>query len=148
MGLLDAVALAAARLQAARHTQRSLWILTDGGEGSFGRTDEQLIAAVHAAQAPVHVFGLTDTQNSREPASRDMATLLEQLVRQTGGTSTTFDQLRSIPGAVTRVVIANRNQYRLEFTPRSRQRQGYHDLAVHVNMPGLDIRARAGYYVP
>jgi len=146
MGLLDAIALAAQRLQVSRNTQRSLWILTEGGEGSFGRTEEQLIAAAQSAGAQVFVFRPSGPQISQE-----LATLLDHLADQTGGIATTVEDALAIPGAVTRSSISARNQYRLEFIPKGPLHQGYHALSVFVNrpgLPGLEIRSRPGYWVP
>lgn len=72
---------------------------------------------------------------------------LSRYARATGGDVFYATSLAELESLFSRVTEQARNQYTLAYTPRGTDRsREYHEIEVRVRRPGLDIRARDGYF--
>jgi len=71
----------------------------------------------------------------------------EILTQYTGGREYSFSNLTGLESALTDIGQELHNQYVLSYTPNNLDEAGYHDITVEVTRPGLDIRARPGYWM-
>ena len=71
----------------------------------------------------------------------------EILTEYTGGREYSFTGLKSLEQAVTDLGEELHSQYILSYTPSNTPEGGFHKIRVEVNRPGLDVRARKGYWM-
>lgn len=65
----------------------------------------------------------------------------------TGGREYSFRNLSGLETALTDIGQELHSQYVLSYTPNNLDEAGYHDITVEVARPGLDVRARPGYWM-
>ncbi|MCW5976771.1 MAG: VWA domain-containing protein [Bryobacteraceae bacterium] len=71
----------------------------------------------------------------------------EILTQYTGGREYSFTNLKSLERAVTDLGEELHSQYILSYTPDTVSEGGFHKIRVEVNRPGVEIRARRGYWM-
>jgi VWFA-related protein len=69
----------------------------------------------------------------------------ELLAERTGGATFSFAQQKGLEKAIQALGEELNSQYVLSFTPEATE-PGYHRLEVRVNRPGVEVRARPGYW--
>ena len=70
----------------------------------------------------------------------------QAFTRMTGGRVYSFAKQSSLEQAMTSLGQELHSQYLLSYTPNNQEEPGFHPIRVEVNRPGLEIRARIGYY--
>jgi VWFA-related protein len=70
----------------------------------------------------------------------------EVFTRYTGGKEFGFTDLSSLERALINIGEELHSQYILTYQPNNTEEGGYHEIYVDVNRPGLDVRAREGYW--
>lgn len=68
------------------------------------------------------------------------------LTRYTGGKEYTFLSQKTLERAVSALGQEIHHQYLLSYSPNNLSEGGFHEIRVDVNRPGLEIRARPGYW--
>jgi VWFA-related protein len=121
---------------------------------------EKLLRAAGAANLTIHTFDSTLLESLGYSASQSAApsatdSRVGHLVRQnnlaffpgeTGGRAikNTNAPWESIPA----IFSETDSYYVLGFVPTSRRGDPYHDISVEVNLPGVQVHPRKGYYAP
>jgi len=72
---------------------------------------------------------------------------LEIAAAATGGQHVSAWKDRSIENVIDEMGGELHSQYTLTYAPTGTDNQGYHEITVKVDRPGLTVRARPGYYV-
>ncbi len=70
----------------------------------------------------------------------------EVLTRYTGGREFGFTDLKSLERALINLGEELHSQYILTYQPNNTEEAGYHEIAVEVIRPNLEVRAREGYW--
>jgi Ca-activated chloride channel family protein len=74
---------------------------------------------------------------------------LTELTQQTGGQAWYPTDVAEIANIAPEIAHEIRNQYVLAYTPTNLAADGsYRRIRVEVNVPGVVVRTRAGYYAP
>jgi len=71
----------------------------------------------------------------------------EVFTQYTGGREYSFSNLKGLESALSDIGQEIHSQYLLSYTPNNTDEAGYHDIRVEVSRPGLDVRARPGYWM-
>jgi len=110
-----------------------------------------------APQTPTEVGRLRGDQSMDfKPIVREIFTQVEALfvpnhaevfTGYTGGREYSFSGLKGLETAMLDFGEELHSQYMLSYTPNNLDEAGYHDIRVEVNRPGLDVRARPGYWM-
>jgi VWFA-related protein len=156
--LYDAVHKAAQALgQAPGEMRRVLVLLSDGRDeassglepGSF-HTLEEAQRQVHAADAVLFAVGLGNRLDDETDFTGRMSTaqVLERLAQPTGGTTAKVGRSGRLGSAFKDVLETLRDQYWLAYRPApARPGESWRPVDVRVSRPGLNVRARQGYFV-
>ena len=126
-------------------------VVTDGLDTASTKTVADVSAAASAIDVPVYVIvvttpanhptkGIAPLQNDGEP----IATRLANLAAWTGGDMLIASTPAETSLIARRLVVELRHQYQLAF--ESSTRAGWHQVAVRTRNPGLQVRARTGYF--
>jgi len=128
--------------------RRALIIFSDGEDNSSAH---HMLDAIEAAQAnDVALFGLRYTElgrNGRLTARNKYGTsVLERLARETGGLD--FDaQGKGLQEGFHQIAAQLRSSYELGYhTSNPSGDRTFHKIAVRARQPGLEVRAKTGYY--
>jgi len=135
--LSDAVLAAIARIEAASG-RRALVLLTDGEERESARPASAAIARARETGVLIYPVGLGPT----------MPSLLNELAEWTGGRAFHIRRAAALTPALTAIADELRHQYLLGYVPDAAgsNRPGWHSIEVKVDVPGLRVRARKGYF--
>jgi VWFA-related protein len=142
---LTALKAAAAHLGALRQGRKSIIFISEGMRG-LGRDEplmiEDLIRTANDSNTAIYAInplGLTIGRNPRFD-------MLQALSDNTGGESFATNDFER---AMQRVVEQSSAFYLLGYAPAQRALDGkFHRIRVRVKQPGLEVRARAGYWAP
>jgi Ca-activated chloride channel homolog len=142
----DALVVALDHLRAhARNEKKVLVVVTDGEDNSSIVTQAKLVDSTQRSGVLIYAIGLLGAE---QPASAAHARAeLEQLTHQTGGRSWFPTDIAEIQRIAPDIAHEIRNQYVLGYTPTNTAEDGsYRTIRVDVDIPGVTVRTRAGYY--
>jgi VWFA-related protein len=142
----DAVLRGVAHLKnKARREKKVLVAITDGDDNSSVGTQEHLIDVAHRHNAIIYAIGLLGGEQSSvmERARKQ----IEELALATGGRAWFPNNLDEMAGVTPEIAHEIRNQYIIGYTPANDAPTGkFRSVRVEVNVPGVTVRTRSGYY--
>ena len=152
--LNDAILRAALDLSKQDRTRRKvIFIISDGKEqgstASYSDTLKVLLQneiAVYAVATDSSALPLYSKLNKLHLPRQGYDNLLPRYVAATGGEVYTEFSRDAIERAYASVMGDARNQYTLGYQTRAAPSSTYREIEVKVDVPGLDVRAKYGYY--
>jgi VWFA-related protein len=152
--LNDAILRAALDLSKQDRTRRKvIFIISDGKEqgstASYSDTLKVLLQneiAVYAVATDSSALPLYSKLNKLHLPRQGYDNLLPRYVAATGGEVYTEFSRNAIERAYASVMGDARNQYTLGYQTRAAPSSTYREIEVKVDVPGLDVRAKYGYY--
>ena len=144
----DALLLGIEHLRHRAHTDKKvLVVVTDGEDNSSGETQAHLVEAAQQNGVIVYVVGLLGAEEPQSAARAKKQ--LTELTQQTGGRAWFPNDVAEIASIAPEIAHEIRNQYVVAYTPSNLAADGaYRKIRVDVNVPGVSVRTRAGYYGP
>ncbi|HLY17156.1 MAG TPA: VWA domain-containing protein [Bryobacteraceae bacterium] len=132
------------------HGQRDkkvLLVVTDGEDNSSVETQAHLVEVAQRNDVIIYAVGLLGAE---EPASAARAKKqLNELTLQTGGRAWFPNDVAEIANITPEIAHEIRNQYILGYEPSNRATDGsFRKIRVDVDLPGVMVRTRSGYYAP
>lgn len=143
----DALSLGLDYLRAhSKKDKKVLLVITDGEDNSSIQKQENLVRAAHWNNVILYGIGIL---GSEEPASAQRARAsLEALTLATGGRCWFPGNVTEIGAITPEIAHEIRNQYVIGYTPDHAGSAGaFRSVRVEVNVPGVTVRTRSGYYV-
>lgn len=144
--LYDGIYLAAQDL-AQRDGRKVMIVVTDGGDTTSRIKFHDAMEAAHRADGVIYPIVVVPVKN---PAGRNTGgeNALAQFAAGTGGQSFSVTAGAALDAAFGRILNDLRTQYLLGYYPRQvpLTRNRFHTLKLTVTRPGLQVRARSGYY--
>jgi len=144
----DALLLGIEHLRHRAHREKKvLVVVTDGEDNSSVETQAHLAQVAQQNDVIVYAVGLLGAE---EPESAARAkTQLNELTQQTGGRAWYPNDVADIANITPEIAHEIRNQYVLAYTPTNLAADGsFRKIRVDVDVPGVLLRTRAGYYAP
>jgi VWFA-related protein len=144
----DALLLGIEHLRHRAHREKKvLVVVTDGEDNSSVETQAHLAQVAQQNDVIVYAVGLLGAE---EPDSAARAkTQLNELTQQTGGRAWYPNDVADIANITPEIAHEIRNQYVLAYTPTNLAADGsFRKIRVDVDVPGVLVRTRAGYYAP
>jgi VWFA-related protein len=144
----DALLLGIEHLRHRAHREKKvLVVVTDGEDNSSVETQAHLAQVAQQNDVIVYAVGLLGAE---EPDSAARAkTQLNELTQQTGGRAWYPNDVADIANITPEIAHEIRNQYVLAYTPTNLAADGsFRKIRVDVDVPGVLLRTRAGYYAP
>ena len=144
----DALLLGIEHLRHRAHREKKvLVVVTDGEDNSSVETQAHLAQVAQQNDVIVYAVGLLGAE---EPDSAARAkTQLNELTQQTGGRAWFPNDVADIANITPEIAHEIRNQYVLAYTPTNLAADGsFRKIRVDVDVPGVLVRTRAGYYAP
>ncbi len=144
----DALLLGIEHLRHRAHREKKvLLVVTDGEDNSSAETQAHLVEAAQKNDVIIYGIGLLGAEEP-ESAARAKKQLTE-LTEQTGGQSWFPNDVAEIANITPEIAHEIRNQYVLSYTPTNLAADGsFRKIRVDVDVPGVTVRTRAGYYAP
>jgi Ca-activated chloride channel family protein len=142
----DALALGLDYLRShSKKDKKVLLVLTDGEDNSSIEKQDHLIRAAHLTNAIIYGIGIL---GSEQPASAARAKAsLDALTLATGGRSWYPGDAAETEKITPEIAHVIRNQYVIGYTPENTAAgAGFRTIRVDVNVPGVTVRTRSGYY--
>lgn len=142
----DALVVGLDHLRAhAKNDKKVLVVVTDGEDNSSIEPQARLVDAAQHVDTIIYAIGLLGSEQP-EAAQRARAHL-EELTRATGGRSWFPADVSEVERITPEIAHEIRNQYVIGYTPTNTATDGtYRKLRVTVDVPGVTVRTRAGYY--
>ncbi len=144
----DALRLGIEHLRhSAKKDKKVLLVVTDGEDNSSIETQAHLVQVAQENDVIIYAVGLLGAE---EPAGAARAKKqLEELTLATGGRSWFPSDVAEIAQITPVIAHEIRNQYILGYTPTNLAADGsFRKVRVEVNVPGVTVRTRSGYYAP
>jgi Ca-activated chloride channel family protein len=144
----DALLLGIEHLRHRAHRDKKvLLVVTDGEDNSSVETPAHLVEVAQQNDVIIYAIGLLGAE---EPESAARAKKqLSELTQQTGGQSWFPNDVAEIANITPQIAHEIRNQYILAYTPTNLAADGsFRKIRLDVDMPGVLVRTRAGYYAP
>jgi VWFA-related protein len=129
----------------AKKDKKALLVVTDGEDNSSVEKQDHLVQVARQSDTIVYAVGLLGAE---EPESAARAkTQLNELTLETGGRSWFPNDVAEIADITPEIAHEIRNQYILAYTPTNEAADGtFRRIRVDVNVPGVTVRTRSGYY--
>src|SRR5262249_39498899 len=122
-------------------------VVTDGDDNSSVMAQAALVRAAQQSDVIVYGVGLL---GGEEPRSAERAKKsLEELTLATGGRAWFPADVAEMERITPEIAHEIRNQYIVGYTPTNEAADGtFRKVRVQVNVPGVTVRTRNGYYAP
>lgn len=145
--LFDAIcATAKEKMESQTGQRKAILVFSDGEDNSSAHDLIDAIEAAQTADAPMYTVRYTESSRGRL-TSRNRYGMLEmdRLAKETGGAS--FDATHEDVSKQLREVAEElRSTYDLGYVSTNASGAGYRKLEIRAKRPGLNIRAKPGYY--
>jgi len=142
----DAVLLSIQHLRIkAKRDKRVIVVITDGDDNSSIATQQRAVEASHQNNVIVYAIGLLggEPPENAERAKKQ----IEALTQATGGRAWFPEDVNAIAAITPEIAHEIRNQYVIGYTPTDSNKDGkFRTVRVEVNVPGVTVRTRSGYY--
>jgi Ca-activated chloride channel family protein len=127
--------------------KKVILVVTDGDDNSSVMTQEALVRVAQQNDVIIYGIGLL---GGEEPRSAERAKKsLDELTLATGGRAWFPADVAEMEKLTPEIAHEIRNQYIVGYTPVNEAADGtYRKLKVEVNVPGVTVRTRSGYYAP
>jgi len=132
-------------------------LFTDGSDTYSWLREEQMLPLVEQSQAVIYAIGRKESlsmghlvkDRARRAAYEDDAErtrLLRKLTETSGGRFIETETTENLGPIFSTILAEMKTRYLLSYRPRAPIREGWHALSVKVNLRGVDVHARRGYY--
>ncbi len=132
-------------------------LFTDGIDTYSWLREEQMLPLVEQSQAVIYAIGQKEplsmghlvkdrARRAAREAEADRTRLLRKLTETSGGRFIETDTTENLRPIFSTILAEMKTRYLLSYRPRGAIREGWHDLSVEVDMRGVDVHARRGYY--
>jgi VWFA-related protein len=119
-----------------------LVLFTDGQDETSKFTLDQALETARQSGVMVYVVGMEDAFPDRATRRR-----MEELARETGGAAHFLADLSTLPEVYAGILEELRSRYLLAYQPATEGARGeFREITVEVARPGVEVRARRGYY--
>jgi Ca-activated chloride channel family protein len=142
--LVDAATLAI--VAPADPSRRRLVVIFTDGQDTTSFTEGQAVVEI-ARRRDAAVFAVALWAGMPSAGARGREALVQALTRATGGRLEVLKDRAELGASFHRAIEEFRGSYLLHYTYRGPDVPGWHDLAVRVLRPGVDVRARQGYAI-
>jgi len=144
----DALLLGIEHLRHHAHRDKKvLVVVTDGEDNSSVETQAHLVQVAQQNDVIIYAVGLLGAEEAQSAARAKKQ--LTELTQQTGGQAWYPTDVAEIANIAPEIAHEIRNQYVLAYTPTNLAADGsYRRIRVEVNVSGVVVRTRAGYYAP
>lgn len=153
--LLDAIMLAMDEMRHARHSRKTILVISDGGDNASLYTLGELKKRIREADVQIYSIGITEPPwvRARTVEELEGPALLYQISKETGGSLFQVNDVQTLPAVAFKIGRALRNEYVLGYAPSAQKRDGkYHRIRVKVEQteggPSLHVNFRRGYEAP
>ena len=122
----------------------ALVLFTDGQDETSRFTMDQVLETARQSGVMVYVVGLEDAFPDRATRRR-----MEDIARETGGAALFLADLESLPQIYAGILDQLRGRYLIAYQPASEAEAGrgeFREITVEIDRPGVEVRARKGYY--
>ena len=157
--LLDAAALAVAKVREARHARKAIVVISDGEDNRSRYTHKEFAEIVKESDALLYAIGISNpfaaaVDQSPKPLVIDPNRLilssgsivLKRIALASGGRAFFPKDQESLMEAFTEVALELRSQYSLGYYPNAGPTSDkYHKIKVTVDAKAI-VRAREGYW--
>jgi VWFA-related protein len=144
----DAMRLALEHLKArGKKDKRVLLVVTDGDDNASVEAQPHLVQVAQRYDTLVYGVGLLggELPFAAERARR----MLDELTLATGGRTWFPGDVSEMSKIAPEIAHEIRNQYIVGYTPSNAAEDGsFRKVRVEVNVPGVTVRTRSGYYAP
>jgi len=149
--LVDGVYMGLQRLKKSHNRRRALIVVSDGGDNNSRYNMRELTSLAAEADAQIFTICLYGNPKSKEEA--EGPALLEHLALASGGIHFMIGDLNNMNTAMGQIGVTLHHEYMLGYYPADDAPSGKYrkikvELLVPKGIPGLQIFARSGYYVP
>jgi Ca-activated chloride channel family protein len=142
----DALRLAIEHLRHhSKKDKKVLLVVTDGEDNSSIETQPHLVQVAHENDVIIYGVGVLGEEEPQSGARAKKA--LDELTLATGGRSWFPNNVSEVEQITPEIAHEIRNQYILAYSPTNASTDGkFRKLRVDVNVPGVTVRTRSGYY--
>lgn len=130
----------------AQDGRKILVVYTDGGDTRSALGYGDLMAMLKASDVTVYAVGFIEHQGGEAPVNRMRLT---QIAEQTGGQAFFPSAINDLDDAYAQVLAGIHGHYRLGYVSNNPRRDGaWREVQFKLKRPGLQVRARKGYFAP
>ena len=141
--LYDAIAFGLKRLEAGHHDQRTLIVVSDGGDNVSQLHEKDILDLIEKSRATIYTIGLVDPEDSDlKPA------ILKKFAFLSGGEYFQPAELNDVMAVLSKISKDIRSRYSIGFTPETDNAvKKTHSIKVTASENGrkLVVRTRASY---
>ena len=119
--------------------RRLILVFSDGADTMSWLRDGDIVESARRSGVVVHVVEIRGLDSS--------SLFSVALTNAAGGRIFSASSAEDLARLFTGALAEMRARYTLTFTPRSPAVPGWHDLKVKARAPGIDVKARPGYFV-
>lgn len=143
--LYDAMYKSLEDLSKRSEIRRAVIIISDGGDSSSKHTEKQALELAIKTSTSIYSIDITDLEDSRDSSKMIASGLLKNFAEKTGGQYIKTQGGKQLTEKLLEVSKELRSQYTLTFYPEKLQKGKSHKLALKVNRPNVQVRARQSY---
>jgi Ca-activated chloride channel homolog len=143
--LYDAMYKSLEDLNKRSEIRRAVIIISDGGDSSSKHTEKQALELAAKTSTSIYAIDITDLEDSRDSNRMIASGLLKNFAEKTGGQYIKTQGGKQLTEKLLEVSKELRSQYTLTFYPEKLQKGKNHKLALKVNRPNIQVRARQSY---
>lgn len=143
--LYDAMYKSLEDLSKCSEIRRAVIIISDGGDSSSKHTEKQALELAIKTSTSIYSIDITDLEDSRDSSKMIASGLLKNFAEKTGGQYIKTQGGKQLTEKLLEVSKELRSQYTLTFYPEKLQKGKSHKLALKVNRPNVQVRARQSY---
>ena len=141
----DAIRQTIDHLRKGHREKKVIVVVTDGNDNSSLVTLENVVRASQQSGVLIYLVGLLSEEERGEAEHARQA--LEALALATGGEAFFPNDVSEVERIAHQVARNIRNQYSILYDPSNEAMDGtFRQIKVTVNVPGLTVRTRSGYY--
>lgn len=141
--LYDAIAFGLKQLEAGHHEQRTLIVVSDGGDNVSQLHEKDILNLIERSRATIYTIGLVDPEDSDlKPA------ILKKFASLSGGEYFQPAELNDVMAVLRKISKDIRSRYSIGFTPETDNgRKKIHSIKLTASDDGrkLVVRTRASY---
>jgi Ca-activated chloride channel family protein len=142
----DALAIALAEIEKARHSKKALLLVTDGVDNASEKTLDETVDAVKRSHVAIYTVGLL----SRSGGTKAEDALI-RIVESSGGRAYFPDNVEEAQASMERAARHLRERYSIGYIPTNGKRDGAWrsvrvDVAQPKTVPHLNVDYRHGYF--
>jgi Ca-activated chloride channel family protein len=145
--LYDAIVKAADALAERPERRRAIIVISDGGDTKSKASIDEATRKTMEANALIYAVDMSDRAVFKSDRKDNGAEVMKMLAAKTGGRFIATPGGAQLRDAFAGTVEELRRQYTLTYDSTNEKRDGkWRAIEVRLGQPGLNVRARQGYY--